>query len=202
MGEVTITVNGRPYRMSCEDGQESHLDALGNELASRVDELAGQVGQVGDAQLLVMAALITADEGATATSGNALDESLVAERNGLATELAALKSENAALAKASASTEQLDALVAERDAIANDFAAARAVFEQAAADQGNSTSDTVNALTAERDNIAQELAVLHAEKAQLIAGQEAQVADEASAAEAIDALTGRVVRLAEVLTPH
>ena len=62
MGEVTIKVNGRPYRMACEDGQEDHLLKLGEDLAARVADLATQVGQANDAQLLVMAALITADE--------------------------------------------------------------------------------------------------------------------------------------------
>ena len=92
MGEVTITVNGRPYRMACEDGQEPHLRGLGADLANRVQELAGQVGKVGDAQLLVMAALIAADEAqvaSTAGGGAGDDEavrSLMAERDALIAE--------------------------------------------------------------------------------------------------------------------
>jgi cell division protein ZapA len=103
MGEVTVTVNSRPYRMACEDGQEGHLKKLGQGLASRVEELAKQVGQVGDAQLLVMAALITADELAQveqADNGNAADPSLEVERNKLVADLAAQQSEKQALQEA------------------------------------------------------------------------------------------------------
>jgi cell division protein ZapA len=103
MGEVTVTVNSRPYRMACEDGQEGHLKKLGQGLASRVEELAKQVGQVGDAQLLVMAALITADELAQveqADNGNVADPSLEVERNKLVADLAAQQSEKQALQEA------------------------------------------------------------------------------------------------------
>jgi cell division protein ZapA len=103
MGEVTVTVNSRPYRMACEDGQEGHLKKLGQGLASRVEELAKQVGQVGDAQLLVMAALITADELAQieqADNGNVADTSLEVERNKLVSDLAAKQSEKQALQEA------------------------------------------------------------------------------------------------------
>ena len=103
MGEVTVTVNSRPYRMACEDGQEGHLKKLGQGLASRVEELAKQVGQVGDAQLLVMAALITADELAQveqADNRNVSDSSLEVERNKLVADLAAQQSEKQALQEA------------------------------------------------------------------------------------------------------
>lgn len=95
MGEVTVTVNSRPYRMACEDGQEGHLKELGLELSQRVDELSKQVGQVGDAQLLVMAALITADELSVVEQNRNGDGTSVieAEKDKLASELAALQSE-------------------------------------------------------------------------------------------------------------
>jgi cell division protein ZapA len=95
MGEVTVTVNSRPYRMACEDGQEGHLKELGLELSQRVDELSKQVGQVGDGQLLVMAALITADELSVVEQNRNGDGTSVieAERDKLASELAALQSE-------------------------------------------------------------------------------------------------------------
>ena len=95
MGEVTVTVNSRPYRMACEDGQEGHLKELGLELSQRVDELSKQVGQVGDAQLLVMAALITADELSVVEQNRNGDGTSVieAERDKLASELVALQSE-------------------------------------------------------------------------------------------------------------
>jgi cell division protein ZapA (FtsZ GTPase activity inhibitor) len=71
------------------------LKELGLELSQRVDELSKQVGQVGDGQLLVMAALITADELSVVEQNRNGDGTSVieAERDKLASELAALQSE-------------------------------------------------------------------------------------------------------------
>src|SRR3954469_20803580 len=48
--------------MACEDGQEDHLRQLAKELDDRVNTLRGQFGEIGDARLTVMAALMVADE--------------------------------------------------------------------------------------------------------------------------------------------
>lgn len=62
MAQVTVAVNGRRYPISCDDGQEAHLARLGTYIDKRVGELVAAVGQVGDAQLLVMVSLLIADE--------------------------------------------------------------------------------------------------------------------------------------------
>jgi cell division protein ZapA len=62
MSQINITINGRIYEIACDDGQEDHLARLGTYIDSKVTELAGSVGQVGDARLLVMASLLLADE--------------------------------------------------------------------------------------------------------------------------------------------
>lgn len=62
MAEVQITVNGRVYHMACDDGQEEHLLNLADYVGGRVAELAHDMGQVGDARLLVMASILIADE--------------------------------------------------------------------------------------------------------------------------------------------
>lgn len=62
MGQVAITINGRSYEIACDDGQEEHLARLGLYLDQKVAELVGNVGQVGDARLMVMASLLIADE--------------------------------------------------------------------------------------------------------------------------------------------
>lgn len=62
MARVEITVNGRTYEVACDDGQEEHLTALAREVDQRVRQLAGSVGAVGEARLLVMASLLIADE--------------------------------------------------------------------------------------------------------------------------------------------
>lgn len=59
---VNVLINGRAYTVACDDGEEEHLRELSQFLDKRVRELAGSVGQVGDARLLLMAGLIVADE--------------------------------------------------------------------------------------------------------------------------------------------
>lgn len=68
MAQVTITINGRPYQIGCEDGQESHLLGLANYVDGRMRELSTSVGQVGEARLLVMMSLLIADELAEASN--------------------------------------------------------------------------------------------------------------------------------------
>jgi cell division protein ZapA len=48
--------------MACEDGQEDHLRLLAKNLDERIAALRGQFGEIGDARLTVMAALMVADE--------------------------------------------------------------------------------------------------------------------------------------------
>jgi cell division protein ZapA len=60
--QVNVTINGRQFRMACEDGQEGHLRELAQGLDERIVALRGQFGEIGDARLTVMAALMVADE--------------------------------------------------------------------------------------------------------------------------------------------
>ena len=62
MAQVNVTINGRQYRMACEDGQESHLTRLAKDLDDRIDKLRENFGEIGDTRLTVMAALTLADE--------------------------------------------------------------------------------------------------------------------------------------------
>jgi cell division protein ZapA len=62
MPHVTVTINGRQYRMACDDGQEGHLEKLAQDLDRRVGELRGSFGEIGDSRLVVMAALTISDE--------------------------------------------------------------------------------------------------------------------------------------------
>ena len=62
MSQVSVSINGRQYRMACEDGQEQHLTQLAKNLDDRIVELRGKFGQIGDARLIVMAALQVADD--------------------------------------------------------------------------------------------------------------------------------------------
>jgi cell division protein ZapA len=62
MAQVDIVINGREYRIACEDGQEAHLRSLAGYIDDKIGELVGAVGQVGDTRLMVMASLLVADE--------------------------------------------------------------------------------------------------------------------------------------------
>ena len=62
MAQVNVTINGRQFRMACEDGQEDHLTQLAKSLDDRIQELRGKFGEVGDARLTIMAALTVSDE--------------------------------------------------------------------------------------------------------------------------------------------
>jgi cell division protein ZapA len=79
MSQVSVTINGRQFRMACEDGQEEHLTTLARELDSRIESLRGKFGEIGDTRLTVMAALTIADElGEMGTRLNRLEEELMA----------------------------------------------------------------------------------------------------------------------------
>jgi cell division protein ZapA len=62
MAQVNVTINGRHYRMGCEDGQEEHVAKLAQEIDDRIEMLRGAHGEIGDQRLTVMAALTVADE--------------------------------------------------------------------------------------------------------------------------------------------
>jgi cell division protein ZapA len=62
MAQVSVTINGRVYRMACDDGQEDHLVRLARELDGRIGRLRESFGEIGDTRLTVMAALMVADE--------------------------------------------------------------------------------------------------------------------------------------------
>lgn len=62
MSHINVTINGRQYRMACEEGQEVRLLKLADSLETRIESLRGKFGEIGDARLTVMAALTVCDE--------------------------------------------------------------------------------------------------------------------------------------------
>jgi cell division protein ZapA len=79
MAQVSVTINGRQFRMTCEDGQEEHLEKLARELNARIGGLRAKFGEIGDTRLTVMAAITVADELAEAgTRVKRLEEELAA----------------------------------------------------------------------------------------------------------------------------
>ena len=61
MAQVTLRINGYSYLVGCEDGQEPHLKAMGDAVQTRIDSIK-TLGQTGEARLLMLAALLLADE--------------------------------------------------------------------------------------------------------------------------------------------
>jgi cell division protein ZapA len=62
MAQVTIDVNGKPYSVGCEDGQEPHLTYLAGLFDHQVRQVSADVGQLGETRLFLMGALLLADE--------------------------------------------------------------------------------------------------------------------------------------------
>jgi cell division protein ZapA len=62
MAHVSVTINGRQYRMACDDGQEHHLARLAHDLDQRIANLRSTFGEIGDTRLTIMAALTLIDE--------------------------------------------------------------------------------------------------------------------------------------------
>ena len=62
MSQVTVTVNSRSYAITCEPGEERHVQALAAELDRRVANAARDLGQVGEARLLLLTALVILDD--------------------------------------------------------------------------------------------------------------------------------------------
>ena len=62
MPEVNVEINGRKYRMACEEGQQGHLIALAERFNHQVEGLKGAIGEIGDNRLTVMAGIAVLDE--------------------------------------------------------------------------------------------------------------------------------------------
>jgi len=78
---VNVMINGRAYTIACDDGEEEHLKSLGGEVDAKVRELLGSVGQAGDQRLILMAALLLADERQVAAAQlESLKRELAAEK--------------------------------------------------------------------------------------------------------------------------
>jgi cell division protein ZapA len=59
---VNVMVNNRAYTIACDEGEEDHLRQLAATVDAKAREVLSSVGQVGDTRLLLMAALLIADE--------------------------------------------------------------------------------------------------------------------------------------------
>nr|WP_310524508.1 cell division protein ZapA [Polymorphobacter sp.] len=90
MGQVVVEIGGRNYPLSCRDGDESHLTQLAAHIAGKADGLTGSLGPMSEPRLLLMAALMVADELHDARRGKNPDWKPAAASDVAAARLAAL----------------------------------------------------------------------------------------------------------------
>lgn len=62
MAQVDIEVNGRAYRVFCEDGQEARLRELAAYVDTRLKQVTGGGKSGSEAQMLLLTAIVLADE--------------------------------------------------------------------------------------------------------------------------------------------
>jgi cell division protein ZapA len=62
MAQVTVTIDGKAYRMACDEGQEEHLLDLGERFDRYVSHLKASFGEIGDQRITVMAGIMVMDE--------------------------------------------------------------------------------------------------------------------------------------------
>lgn len=62
MAEVKLAINGRLYGIACDDGQERRVSMLGRYIDARLKDIARAGGASNESHLLVLTALVLADE--------------------------------------------------------------------------------------------------------------------------------------------
>lgn len=89
MPEVKITIGGRDFLVSCQEGEEHYLQSAATMLDTEASALSAQIGRLPEPRMLLMSGLMLADK----TAG--MEEQLTAAQNRLATleaEVAAMRS--------------------------------------------------------------------------------------------------------------
>ena len=62
MAEVVITINGRAFPLTVADGEEPRIRRLASYVDGKIGEFVKAHGQIGEARLILLAALVIADE--------------------------------------------------------------------------------------------------------------------------------------------
>ena len=61
MSQVSVTIDGRKYRLACNEGEEARLELLAGLVDEKIGEMRKTFGEIGDQRLVIMAALTLAD---------------------------------------------------------------------------------------------------------------------------------------------
>ncbi|WP_219892711.1 cell division protein ZapA [Aquisediminimonas profunda] len=70
MAEVTLSVGGYQYKLACRDGEEAHLERLGEMVNAKAMEARNAVGNASEVRQLLLSALLFADETLEGSRGN------------------------------------------------------------------------------------------------------------------------------------
>ena len=62
MANVTIKFNGKEFLLSCDDGQEEHLEELLIQINQKFNDLKNDLGNIGENKLLLITAIKLIDE--------------------------------------------------------------------------------------------------------------------------------------------
>ena len=62
MANVNIKFNGKEFLLSCEDGQEEHLEELALYLNEKFSNLKDSLGNIGESKLLLITSISILDE--------------------------------------------------------------------------------------------------------------------------------------------
>ena len=62
MANVNIKFNGKEFLLSCEDGQEEHLEELSSVLNNKFNDLKNNLGNIGESKLLLITSISVIDE--------------------------------------------------------------------------------------------------------------------------------------------
>ncbi len=62
MANVNIKFNGKEFLLSCEDGQEAHLEELSEQLSKKFENLKKDLGNIGENKLLLITSIKIIDE--------------------------------------------------------------------------------------------------------------------------------------------
>ena len=62
MANVNVKFNGKDFLLSCDDGQEDHLEQLSIELNDKFNKLKNLMGNIGENKLLLITAITVLDE--------------------------------------------------------------------------------------------------------------------------------------------
>lgn len=81
MPEVTIHIGGRGFEVSCQEGEESYLQAAAKMLDDEAQVLSDQIGRMPEARMLLMAGLMLADKTAAVEDKIKAVEAKLAERD-------------------------------------------------------------------------------------------------------------------------